>query len=154
MTHFVGKLIDPSQTYINCLCLHNLNLNDKQVCITVGCIPPACCPYGGGGLPNPGGVHPRGVLPYPRGSASRGCASRGVCPTPRGVCPTWGSLHSGGSAQPQGVCIQGGQSGDLPRRGLHPGGLAIPPGLLTGVGLGRPSCPPPLRPCEQNDIQV
>ena len=90
---------------------------NTQVCIPVGCLPPACCPY----LP---ACTVQGGLSASRGSASRGfggCASHGgvllgsvipgVCFG--GVC-FWGVL-------PRGVCflgevtVQGEGRGCLPR---------------------------------------
>ena len=83
-----------------------------QVCIPIGCVPPVLVDRIREGLPNPGwsasrrGPHLGGVriqrgLPNPGGSTSRG------------DLPNWGGLsnpgrclHLGGSAQPQGVCIQ------------------------------------------------
>ena len=90
----------------------------KQVCIPVGCVPPACWRIRGGGL-HPGGSASRGFCLG--GSASGGSASRRFCiqgglhpgGLPRGVCP--GDLHPGAllrgvclGESAWGVCIQGG----------------------------------------------
>ena len=63
----------------------------KQVCIKVGCVPPACWLYRGrGGGCIGGSAQPRGWVCIPGGSASGGSASQG------GLNP--GGLHLGGSA--------------------------------------------------------
>ena len=66
------------------------SMNYEQVCIPVGCVPPACRLYP---VVSEGGGLPRGCLPG--GFCLGACKPRGVCPwgdLPRGVYPSmqWG----------------------------------------------------------------
>ena len=134
------------------------DINNK-ICIPVGCIPPACCPYlpactvcvyvGGGGVCSRGGA-------WSGGGGFGWCLVwrgwyRGV-PGPRGVCSGWylvmgwGVSASGGCLAP-GCLVWGGPAWSW--------GVPGPGGSDWGVpGLGGciPACngadPPP---CEQND---
>ena len=106
-------------------------INSKQDCIPVGCIPPACWPY----LPActaQGGAWSQGV------SALGGCLLQGECLLWGGVCsrgvpaPGWGLPLGGCLLLGGGVCAQ-----------VVPG-----PG---GVGWGGiPACTEVDPPCEQN----
>ena len=121
-----------------------------QVCIAIGCVPPACWPYRErGGLLNPGVLHlggstSRGGLPNPEGSASGG-----FCQTLGGVCIQGGLPNPGGSASRDGVCpTLGGvciqAAPPNPRGsaktlgGLHPGGSAQPEGSASRGGWADP----------------
>ena len=119
---------------INCVCSQKLQ---KQDCIPVGCVPPACWPYlpvfsGGGclvqrGVSDLGGVWSRrGVYlvqggPGPGGSDPGGCTWSGGMSGLGGVPGHWG-VCSGGVLGPGGYLVWGGVPG--------PGGC-----LVQGVYL-------------------
>ena len=113
--HQITKSIFLELGYYENLSVHNIWHKITQVCIPVGCVPPACWPYP---VVSEGRCLPRGVGV---------CLGEGVCLG--GVCPWVGYLPGG--------CLSGGG-------GVCPGAGVCPGGVYPNMQWGRQPPPPPM----------
>ena len=99
----------------NCKNIRCSFIEKKQVCIPVGCVPPACCPYLPACAAQRGCVCYLGGFRYPGGCLLLGSvcylgmsATWGVSATRGGVCYQWGVSATGGCLLPRGCLLPGG----------------------------------------------